>query len=447
MTSTVPARGAAPLAPPAGAPRRTVRGLRWWIIGMICLVTVINYIDRMTLSVLAPTIRETFGMSNVDYSRVVTFFLLGYTISQALSGKVLDKIGTRAGFMLFVAIWTVASMLHSVARSAVQLSFFRFILGIGEAGNWPGAAKAVAEWFPVRERAFGMAIFNSGSALGAVVAPPLIVWVATTWGWRNAFFIGAILSTLLMTLWFFFYHTPAHHPLLSDAERRHIASDQPPTDAADVETRRPWLSLFRHRQVWALISARFFTDPIWWFLITWLPNYLKSERGFSLALIGLLSWIPFLFADVGTLSGGAASSLLIRNGWSVDRARKTVMIASALAIPLGVVAVLKAPNDAVVIAAISVIAFAFQSWIANVHTIPSDTFPKQDVGSVFGIGGTSAGIASMGFTLLVGEVVDRYSYTPVFIMVGVMAPLALVLFLTIMRRIERVPPLLAANAR
>ena len=422
---------------------RHVRGLRWWIVAMICLVTIINYIDRQTLSVLAPTIREQFGMNNVSYSRVVTIFLLGYTISQALSGRVLDKIGVRRGFMLFVGIWTVASMLHATARNVVQLGIFRFILGIGEAGNWPGAAKAVAEWFPVRERAFGMSIFNGGSTLGAVVAPPVIVYVATTYGWRYAFFIGAFLSMILMTLWFFFYRSPADHPRLSPEERAHILSDQPATDAVEVVTRRPWASLFKFRQVWAVVLARFFSDPIWWFLIAWLPNYLKSERGFSLALIGLLAWVPFLFADVGNLTGGAVSSLLIRRGWSVDRARKAVLLLSALMVPVGVLGVVTATSNAVAIGSISLIAFAFQSWIVNIHTIPSDCFPKQDVGSVFGIGGTAAGIASMLFTLLVGYVVDHWSYTPVFIMVGVMGPLAALLFFQVMGRIERVDPLLA----
>lgn len=417
---------------------RSVRGLRWWIVGMICLVTIINYIDRQTLSVLAPTIREQFGMSNVSYSRVVTIFLLGYTISQALSGKVLDRIGVRRGFMLFVGIWTVASMLHATARNVVQLAVFRFILGIGEAGNWPGAAKAVAEWFPVRERAFGMAIFNGGATIGAVVAPPIIVWVALTFGWRYAFFIGAGLSMILMVLWFFFYQSPAEHPLLSARELAHIHSDQPAADSAEAISRRPWRSLFRYRQVWAVVAARFFTDPIWWFLIAWLPNYLKSERGFSLALIGLLAWVPFLFADIGNLGGGAVSSLLIRGGWPVDRARKVVLATSALLVPLGVAGVVTARSDAVAIASISLIAFAFQSWIVNLLTIPSDCFPKQDVGSVFGIGGTAAGIASMLFTLLVGYTVDHFSYTPVFVMVGVMAPLAAGLFFVIMGRIERV---------
>ena len=436
---TIPAGGG---TPPAGG---TIRGLRWYIIGMVCLLTIINYIDRMTLAVLAPThIMPEFGMNNVTYSRVVTAFLVAYTISQAVSGRVLDKIGTRLGFMVFVGIWTVASMLHSTARNAVQLAAFRLMLGFGEAGNWPGAAKAAAEWFPVRERAFAMAIFNSGASIGAVVAPPLIAWVALAFGWRYAFFIGAILSALVMVLWFALYRSPAVHPRISDAERAHIFSDQTAADTNPAAvTRRPWLSLFRHRQVWALIAARFFTDPIWWFLISWLPNYLKNERGFGLALIGLFAWIPFLFADVGNLSGGGASSLLIRRGWSVDRARKVVMVTSALLIPIGVAAVVTTTSDAVAIAGISLIAFAFQSWIVNVLTLPSDCFSKQDVGSVAGIGGMAAGIASIGFTLLVGQLVEHVSYTPVYMIVGVMGPLGAALFLLIMRRIERVPALVA----
>ncbi len=215
----------------------------------------------------------------------------------------------------------------------------------------------MADWFPVRERAFGMSIFNGGSTIGAVVAPPIIVWVALHFGWRYAFFIGASLSIVLMALWYFFYHSPSEHPNLSDEERRHILSDQPAADAvAETVSRRPWASLFRHRQVWAVIAGRFFSDPIWWFLISWLPNYLKSERGFTLALIGLLAWIPFLFADVGNLTGGAVSSLLIRRGWTVDRARKTVLIGSAAVVPFGVLGVVTASSDAVVIASISAIA-------------------------------------------------------------------------------------------
>lgn len=418
--------------------QRSVKNLRWWIIGMICLLTIINYIDRMTLSVLAPTIMEEFHMNNVDYSRVVTAFLLAYTISQSVSGRLLDRIGTRRGFMLFVGLWTAASMLHSTARSAVQLAGFRFLLGLGEAGNWPGAAKAVAEWFPARERAFAMAIFNSGASIGAVVAPPLIAFVAVRYGWRNAFFIGSSLSAIVMVLWYFVFRAPAQHPWLSAEERAHILSDQP---AETTAVPRPWRSLFAFRQVRALIVARFFTDPIWWFLISWLPPYLKNERGFSLTLIGVLAWIPFLVADLGNLFGGGVSSLLIRKGWTVDRARKTVMLCSAMLAPVGVTLLVLTTSDAAALVAISIIAFGFQSWIVNVLTLPSDCFPRQDVGAVAGIGGTAAGVASMAFTLLVGWVVDHYAYTPVYIMVACMGPIGALGWLFLIKRIERVPSL------
>lgn len=416
------------------------KGLRWTMIGMIFMLTVVNYIDRMTLSVLAPTIMEEFSMTNVEYSRIVTMFLIAYTISQSVSGKILDRIGTRIGFMLFVSLWTVSSMLHSIARAPLHLGIFRFMLGFGEAGNWPGAAKAVAEWFPVKERAFAMAIFNSGASIGAVVAPPLIVWVSLSFGWRYAFFIGATLSAIIMLLWILFYRTPDKHPKLTAEERAHIMSDQP----AAAGARHPWLSLFRYRQTWALIVGRLLTDPIWWFLISWLPNYLKNERGFSMALIGLLAWIPFLWADIGNLTGGGVSSLLIKRGWSVDKARRTVMLSSAFLVPVGVALVVGTRSDAFALAGISIIAFCFQSWIVNVLTIPSDCFPRQDVGSVAGIGGTAAGIASICFTLLVGWIVDNFSYTPVYLIVGAMGPLGALAFFGIMRRIERVSPV--ANA-
>lgn len=421
---------------PDAHPSTGFRGVRWLMIGMIFMLTVINYIDRMTLSVLAPTIMEEFQMTNVAYSRVVTMFLIAYTISQSVSGKILDRIGTRVGFMLFVGLWTVSSMLHAAARSVFALGLFRFMLGFGEAGNWPGAAKAVAEWFPVKERAFAMAIFNSGASIGAVIAPPIIVWVALTFGWRYAFFIGGSLSLFVMLLWIFFYRTPEKHPTLSDQERAYILSDQP---AVPHEARRSWLSLFKYRQTRALIVGRLLTDPIWWFLISWLPNYLKNERGFSLALIGMLAWIPFLWADIGNLTGGGVSSLLIRKGWTVDKARRTVMLTSAFLVPVGVALVVATTSDVAAMAGISLIAFCFQSWIVNVLTIPSDCFPRQDVGSVAGIGGTAAGIASIMFTLLVGWIVDNFSYTPVYLIVGAMGPVGATMFFLIMRRIERVP--------
>jgi len=411
-----------------------MKNIRWFMILMIFMITVVNYVDRQTLSVLAPTIMDKFHMTNVAYSHVVTAFLIAYTISQSLSGKIIDRIGTRVGFMCFVGLWTIASMLHATARSMYQLMGFRFLLGLGEAGNWPGAAKVSAEWFPAKERAMAMGIFNAGASIGALVAPPIIVWVALHFGWRYAFFIGASMSALVMVLWYFFFYPPDRHPRLSKEEHDYIHSGQPREAIAP----RPWRSLFQYRQVWALIAARFFTDPIWWFLIAWLPNYLKNQRGFSMALIGVLAWIPFLFADIGTLTGGATSSLLIRKGWSVDRARRFVMVASSLLAPIGVSLVVTNHSDVLALVGISMIAFGFQSWITNLQTTPSDCFPRQDVGSVAGIGGTAAGIASILFTLLVGWIVDHFSYTPVYIIVAFMGPLGALVFFAIIKRIEPV---------
>jgi ACS family hexuronate transporter-like MFS transporter len=424
------------LKPPADLTNKPIRGLRWYIIGMIFIVTVVNYIDRMTLSVLAPTIREAFSLSNTDYSRIVFMFLLAYTISQSVMGKFLDNVGTRIGFVVFVCLWSVASMLHTTARNGVQLALFRFFLGIGEGGNWPGAAKVVAEWFPVRERALAMAIFNGGSSIGAVIAPPLIVWVTLQFGWKAAFFVGSALSVLFLVVWLLFFRSPHEHKHLSAEERELIASDKEQTSSEESLPLR-WRDFFRYRQVWGLVLARFFTDPVWWFYISWLPNYLKNERHFSLELIGLLAWIPFLFADLGNLAGGALSSRLIKRGWDVDAARKLTMYAGTLLMPAGVVAVFT-ENNALALAGISMTVFAFQFFNINLLTTPSDCFSKRDVGSVAGIGGTAAGVGSMLFTLLVGYLVDMVSYTPVFVLVSFLGPIGAIMLAGVMKRIERV---------
>lgn len=417
--------------------KKPIRGLRWYIIGMIFLVTVVNYIDRMTLSVLAPTIRETFDLTNVDYSRIVFMFLLAYTISQSAMGKFLDKVGTRTGFIVFVSIWSVASMLHAAVRNGIQIALCRFMLGIGEGGNWPGAAKVAAEWFPVRERALAMAIFNGGSSIGAVIAPPLIVWITLTFGWKAAFFVGSILSSIFLVFWIVFFRNPHQHPRLSDEERILIEENSATETENTTIPQRTWFQFFRIRHVWALVLTRFFTDPVWWFYISWLPNYLKNERHFSLELIGLLAWIPFLFADLGNLLGGATSSWLIKRGWKVDKARKIVMYSGLLLMPAGVIAVFTESN-AIAIAGISTTVFAFQFFNINLLTTPSDCFPKRDVGSVAGIGGTAAGVGSMLFTLLVGYVVDNFSYTPVFVAVSMFGPVGAVIVRVVMRKIERV---------
>jgi MFS transporter, ACS family, hexuronate transporter len=420
------------------APAFTLPGLRWWIIGLVFLATLINYIDRLTISVLAPVITRDLGLSNTEFGGIVAWFLLAYTISQALSGKLYDRIGTKLGFVVSIIVWSIAAMAHAFARGLGSLSAFRFLLGLGEAGNWPGAAKTVAEWFPIRQRAFAMAIFNSGAALGSVIAPPLIVWLSLSYGWQTTFIVTGALGFVWLVLWLLFYQTPDRHKWLTSSERKFILDGQRTSldESTDVSTR--WRDLLGYRQVWAIVLARFLTDPIWWLYISWLPKYLADARGFSLVKIGLFAWVPYAAADAGSLSGGWLSGYLIGRGWSVDRARKVVIILAAMLMPAGILAAFA--NDAMVaLALIGVVLFGFQVWINNVQTLPSDFFPDRAVASVAGLGGTGAGIGSMLFIFGTGWAVDHFSYVPVLVIAGLLAPLGTLVLFLFAGHIERVP--------
>lgn len=425
-----------------------LRGLRWWIIGLIFLATLINYIDRLTISVLAPVITRDLGLTNTEFGGIITWFLLAYTISQGLSGKLYDRIGTKRGFVCSIILWSVAAMAHAFARGLASLSIFRFVLGLGEAGNWPGAAKTVAEWFPIRERAFGMAIFNSGAAVGSVIAPPLIVWLSLSYGWQTTFIVTGSLGFAWLVLWLPFYQTPDRHKWLSDEERTLIREGQRTEgseEAAPTELAKAprWRELLRYRQVWAIVLARFLTDPIWWLYISWLPKYLADARGFSLTKIGLFAWVPYVAADAGSLSGGWLSGYLIGRGWSVDRARKAVILFAALLMPAGIFAAF-ADDAMVALALIGVVLFGFQVWINNVQTLPSDFFSDKAVATVAGLGGTGAGIGSMIFIFSTGWVVDHFSYVPVLVVAGLLAPFGTLVLFALSGRIQRValkPPL------
>lgn len=406
-----------------------IRHLRWWLAGLLLAATVINYLDRQTLSVLAPLLRDLFGMSNTDYSRVVFAFMLAYTLMQSGSGRILDWLGTRRGFSLTILWWSAAAMLHAAAGSALGLGLCRFLLGLGEAGNWPGGVKAVSEWFPARERAFAIGLFNSGSCLGAVVAPPLVSWIALTWSWRAAFLLTGALGFVWLAAWLALYRRPEEHPWVTAEERAHILGGAEEVEAGRVR----WVELFRYRQAWGLVLARMLADPVWWFYVFWLPEYLRRERDFSLAMIGYFAWIPFLTADAGNFVGGGLSSWLVKRGWPVLRARKTVMFASAAVMMVGLPAVLTSSGGGAV-ALISVATLAYSSWAANILTLPADLFPKGIVASVSGLSGTGAGLGGMAFMLIVGAVVDRFSYVPVFTAAAVM-PLAAagIILLTVTR--------------
>ncbi len=336
-----------------------VNGLRWWIIGLVFLATLINYIDRLTVSVLAPLITKDLNLTNTEFGGIATWFLFAYTISQSLSGKLYDRVGIKRGFSISVVVWSLAAMAHRFASGLGSLSAFRFVLGLGEAGNWPGAAKTVAVWFPARQRALGMAIFNSGAAIGSIAAPPIIVGLTAYFGhWQQTFVVTGVLGFLWLGLWWLVYDTPEKHRWLTAAEYAVITEDEAETTArkqsenvdADssvassslpvTEPAKPlgWFALLRYRQTWAIVIGRFLVDPVWWLYITWLPLYLSNVHGFDLKQIGLFAWVPYVAADAGSLFGGWLSGFLIGRGWSVNKARKAVIIFAAALMPAGIVA-------------------------------------------------------------------------------------------------------------
>ena len=407
--------------------------LRWKIAFLLFSATVINYVDRQALSIAVPVLRDELGLSNTDYSRIVFAFLLAYTIMQSVSGRVMDRLGTRIGFAIFIAWWSAAAMLHGLANGALAFGFLRFLLGMGEAANWPGAVKAVAEWFPARERATATGFFNGGSSFGAVLAPPLLAWVILQFGWRAGFVATGAIGFLWLAVWLKVYQTPENHKGITAAELAEIRSDA--GDQSHKKTSIPWIRLFRYRQLWALMIARILSDPVWWFYVFWLPEYLKRQRNFSLAMIGYYAWIPFFAAGVGSLIGGSLASHLLKRGWSLAASRRTVLLASAIGMIAGIPAVLSS-TAAGSLAFVSIATFSYASWAAVFIALPPDIFPKNVVASVYGIAGSAAGLGGMLFTLIIGRVVDSGSYLPIFVAAGLLPLIATIALLLIIGPIE-----------
>ena len=377
---------------------------RWLMISFAFAATLINYLDRQALSVAAPVLIDRFHMSNSAYGWVVSAFMLAYTISNGISGPLIDRLGTRVGYALCIAWWSGASVLHALTRGPLSLGAFRFLLGIGEAGNWPAAIKVVAEWFPESERAFGCGLFNSGSSFGAILAPPIVAYIILNWGWQYAFLVIGVLGFVWLAFWWPTYRKP----------------EAPPDGAAMVETPPPsaW-RLVRHRFVWTFIVAKIFFDPAWYFYIFWFPTYLKSARHFDMAAIGKYAWLPFFVAGLGNLFGGALSGMLIRRGVSVTMARKWAMTVFVVMMMSAIPAVL-APSAAMAIVYVSVAMTGYTGALANMLAMPADVFPGNAVGSIWGLASMGAGFGGMLFAAITGWVVDHYSYTPVFFGFGVM---------------------------
>lgn len=410
-------------------------GLRWLIIGLVFFITVINYVDRMTISVLAPVITEDLGLSNTEFGAISVWFLIAYTVSQGVSGKIFDRFGTKFGFLISVVVWSVAAMLHAFATGLTSLAIFRFLLGVGEAGNFPGAAKVAAEWFPQKDRAFAQGIFNSGVALGSIVAPPLIVWLQLMYGWKVTFIATGALGFIWLGFWMLFYFPRKEHKWLTESENEYIESGE--VQEASTAKSISYTDLLKYKETWSIVLARFLVDPVWWLYIVWLPKYLFDARGFDLKQIGMFAWFPFVAAGVGSLFGGYLARLLIGKGWSVSKARKTIIGLSSLLMPAGIVAAYT-DDSMVALAMISLVLFGFQVWINNVQTLPSDFFPSSSVGSVAGLGGVGAGIGAGIFIYSTGWVVDAYSYTPILVAAGLLAPLGTIVLFALAGDIKKV---------
>jgi len=414
-----------------------VKGLRWWIIGLICLATIINYIDRSALSIMWPSISEDLGMTKNDYALILNIFMVAYAVGQSVSGKLFDKIGTRFGFVVSITVWGVATMLHSLARGLFSFAAFRVMLGLGEAGNWPGAVKSNAEWFPVKERAMAQGIFNSGAALGSVVAPPAIALLWVAFGWKITFTVVGVLGLLWVIPWLIVNkNIPGKHPWITEEEKEYILAGQVQENGKDEGEGLTMRQILSHKESWSVLVSRFFLEPIWWLFVGWMPIYLADKYGFNVKEIGFFAWVPYVGAALGSLSGGYFAGRLMLNGASVDQARKRTITIGGLIMFLGLVAtILFADSPLKFVVIVAFVLYGFQFVISNIQTIPSDLFSGKSVGSLAGLGGT-VGVFSVIIMNFLVPVISSYSYTPIFIMIALFVPLGVLSIYLLVKEIK-----------
>ena len=423
---------------------------RWIVCALLFFAATINYVDRQVIGILKPTLQREFGWSEIDYADIVFSFQLAYAIGLLLAGGIVDRIGAKRGFVLAIVLWSLAAIAHAEATtfgpavatvlgvlgltytaSVAGFIAARFLLGLGEAGNFPASIKVVAEWFPRRERALATGLFNSGTNIGALVTPLIVPWITLTWGWYWAFVATGALGFLWLLVWIPFYGDPDRHPRVNASELAHIRSD-PPESIRPV----PWRAVLPLRQTWAFMLGKFLTDPVWWLYLFWVPDFLNRNYAIDLRLVGPPLVVIYLVADVGSIGGGWLSSTLIKRGWSVNAARKTAMFVCAAAVVPKMFA--SGARDLwIAVGLISIAAAAHQGWSANLFTLVSDTFPKQAVGSVVGLGGMAGAFGGMLIAKLTGYLLQiTGSYVPVFLIASFAYLLALAVIHVLVPRLE-----------
>jgi ACS family hexuronate transporter-like MFS transporter len=430
-----------------------IKGLRWWVIALIATATIINYIDRQSLGVLWPDIAndlypdKTDDQRKVIYGWISTIFIFSYAFGQAIFGKIFDWIGTRLGFALSIGVWSIATALHAVANGILSFGIFRSILGVAEAGNWPGAAKGNAEWFPTKERAFAQGLFNSGAAIGGIISIPLIAFLTVYFNWQIIFVLVGLTGLLWLIPWMVLVKAPPKsHPWITDEERQYILSGQTQkspdssTDEASDEYNPNMGKLLGHKESWGVIIASSVIDPIWWLFVIWIPIYLNEVYAMDVKSIGLYGWVPYVGAMLGAWFGGLLAQNRIKVGWTVDKTRKLVITLGCLIMLPALLAMSNPGQPVAAVLIMAVILFGFQTAIGNVQTLPSDLFGKKTVGTLSGLAGMAAKLGAVGLTSLVPILTAGGNYTPAFI-IG--AALALIAIASVWVLIPKIEPLQA----
>ena len=414
-------------------PIRPASNVRWIICALLFFATTINYIDRQIIGILKPTLQAELGWSEIDYGNIVFWFQAAYGIGLLACGPIIDRIGSKLGYAGAIAIWSVAAMVHALARTPGGFAMARFALGLGEAANFPAAIKSVAEWFPKKERALAAGILNAGANVGAIATPIIVPILAIQLGWEAAFIITGLLGFVWLVAWLAFYRKPAEHKRVSPSELAHINSDVAP---AEDEPRIRWSALFRRRGTWAFIVGKFLTDPVWYLFLFWLPDFFAKRHGLDLKTFGPPLIAVYLLADVGSIGGGWLSSALIKRGMSVNAGRKMALLVCAiLVLPIFFASSVSGLWSAVAI--IGLAAAAHQGWSSNLYTMVSDTFPRSSVASVMGIGGAAGAVGGMLMSTYVGQVLETVgSYAPVFVWAGSAYLVALAIIHVLVPRLE-----------
>lgn len=414
-----------------------IKGLRWWIIGLVCLATIINYIDRSALGIMWPEMSKDLGLSEADYAWIINIFTITYAAGKFISGKVYDKVGTKIGFVISIFLWSLASALHFFARGAASLGIFRGLLGVAEAGNWPGAVKNNAEWFPVQERALAQGIFNAGAGIGSIVAAPIIAELFEAYDWKWTFVIIGIVGFIWIIPWLIMNKKkPKLHPWITEQEKEHIIQGRHVSRQNDEGLEGlSVLQILSKKESWGVIAARFFIEPIWWLFVFWMPIYLFKEYNFNVKEIGYYAWFPYVGAMIGSLTGGWYAQKLIRTK-SVDFSRKKTIAIGAIIIVISIIgAIIFADTPIKFVSFVFVVLFGFQFAISNIQTIPSDLLSGKSVGTLAGLGGSIGAVSVIIMNWLI-PIITTESYAPAFIILAVLAPLAAASVFVLIRKIK-----------